>query len=95
MAEGQKQSAILAAEAQKEAAIKKAEGEAAAIKTVQEAKAAGIRMVKEAGADDALIRLRRLEALEKVADGQSTKLILPSDLSTLAGIVSTLKEAAK
>ncbi len=95
VAEGQKQSAILAAEAQKEAAIKKAEGEAAAIKTVQEAKAAGIRMVKEAGADDAVIRLRSLEALEKVADGQSTKLILPSDLSTLAGIVSTLKEAAK
>lgn len=95
VAEGQKQSAILAAEAQKEAAIKKAEGEAAAIKTVQEAKAAGIRMVKEAGADDAVIRLRSLEALEKVADGQSTKLILPSDLSTLVGIVSTLKEAAK
>lgn len=95
VAEGQKQSAILAAEAQKEAAIKKAEGEAAAIKTVQEAKAAGIRMVKEAGADDAVIRLRSLEALEKVADGQSTKLILPSDLSTLAGIVSTLKEAVK
>ena len=95
VAEGQKQSAILAAAAQKEAAIKKAEGEAAAIKTVQEAKAAGIRMVKEAGADDAVIRLRSLEALEKVADGQSTKLILPSDLSTLAGIVSTLKEAAK
>ena len=95
VAEGQKQSAILAAEAQKEAAIKKAEGEAAAIKTVQEAKAAGIRMVKEVGADDAVIRLRSLEALEKVADGQSTKLILPSDLSTLAGIVSTLKEAAK
>ena len=95
VAEGQKQSAILAAEAQKEAAIKKAEGEAAAIKTVQEAKAAGIRMVKEAGADDAVIRLRSLEALEKVADGQSTKLILPSDLSTLAGIVSTLKEATK
>ena len=95
VAEGEKQSVILAAEAQKEAAIKKAEGEAAAIKTVQDAKAAGIRMVKEAGADDAVIRLRSLEALEKVADGQSTKLILPSDLSTLAGIVSTLKEAAK
>jgi regulator of protease activity HflC (stomatin/prohibitin superfamily) len=95
VAEGEKQSVILAAEAQKEAAIKKAEGEAAAIKAVQDAKAAGIRMVKEAGADDAVIRLRSLEALEKVADGQSTKLILPSDLSTLAGIVSTLKEAAK
>lgn len=96
IAEGKKQSAILVAEGQKQSAILAAEAQKeAAIKTVQEAKAAGIRMVKEAGADDAVIRLRSLEALEKVADGQSTKLILPSDLSTLAGIVSTLKEAAK
>lgn len=95
VAEGKKQSMILQAEAEKEAAIKKAEGEAEAIKAVQEAKAEGIRLIKEAGADDAFIRLRGLEALEKVADGQSTKIIIPSDLASLTSVVASVKEAVK
>ena len=95
VAEGKKQSMILEAEAQKEAAIQKAQGEAEAIREVQEAKAQGLKMIKEAGCDEAVIKLRGLEAFEKAADGQSTKIIIPSDLQNIAGIITTAAELAK
>ena len=94
-AEAQKQSTILHAEAEKEAAIQKALGQARAILEVQKAKADGIRMIKEAGADEGFIKLRSLEALEKAADGQSTKIIIPSDLQSMAGVVTAVTEVAK
>ena len=92
VAEGKKQSLILEAEAQKEAAVQKALGEAQAIREVQQAKAQGIAMLREAKADAAVIKLRSLEALEKAADGQSTKIIIPSDLQNLSGLVTTAVE---
>ena len=95
IAEGKKQSMILEAEAQKEAAVQKAMGEAQAILEVQKATAEGIAMIREAKADDAVIKMRSLEALEKVADGQSTKIIIPSDIQNLAGLVTSIKELAK
>lgn len=94
-AEAQKQAAILQAEAEKEAKIRKAEGEAQAILDVQKATADGLRMIKEAAADEAVIKLRSLEALEKAADGQATKLIVPADFQNLAGVVASLAEIAK
>mgnify|MGYP002762050970 FL=1 len=95
VAEGKKQSLILEAEAQKEAAVQKALGEAQAIREVQQAKAQGIAMLREAKADAAVIKLRSLEALEKASDGQSTKIIIPSDLQNLSGLVTTAAELAK
>lgn len=95
VAEGKKQSLILEAEAQKEAAVQKALGEAQAIREVQQAKAQGIAMLREAKADAAVIKLRSLEALEKAANGQSTKIIIPSDLQNLSGLVTTAAELAK
>lgn len=95
VAEGQKQSMILAAEAEKEAAIQKARGEAEAILEVQKAKADGLKMIKEAGADASVIKLRSLEAFEKAADGQATKIIVPSDMQNLAGVVTSIAEIAK
>ncbi len=94
-AEAQKQAAILQAEAEKEAKIRKAEGEAQAILDVQKATADGLRMIKEAAADEAVIKLRSLEALEKAADGQATKIIVPADFQNLAGVVASLAEIAK
>ena len=94
-AEGQKQALILQAEAQKESAIQKAKGEAEAIREVQQAKAEGLKMLKEAGMDAAVLKLRSLEAFEKAADGQATKIIIPSDLQSLAGIVTSVAEIAK
>ena len=94
-AEAAKQAAILQAEADKEAAVRRAEGEAKAIREVQQATADGIKMIKEAGADEAVIKLRSLETMEKAADGQATKLIVPADFQNLAGIVSAISEAAK
>ena len=94
-AEGQKQALILQAEAQKESAIQKAKGEAEAIREVQQAKAEGLKMLKEAGMDGAVLKLRRLEAFEKAADGQATKIIVPSDLQSLAGVVTSVAEIAK
>ena len=91
-AEAEKQSAILRAEAEKEKMIREAEGEAEAILKVQQAKADGIRMLKEAGADAAVLQMQSLEALAKVADGQSTKIIIPSDLQGIAGLATTFKE---
>lgn len=92
VSEGKKQSMILQAEAEKEAAIKRAEGEAEAIRAVQKAKADGIRLIKEAKADDAVIKLRSLEAFEKVGEGESTKIIIPSEIQSLAGLVTAVKE---
>ncbi|MBO6100132.1 MAG: paraslipin [Spirochaetaceae bacterium] len=94
-AEGQKQALILAAEAEKEAAIQKAKGEAEAIREVQQAKAAGLQMLREAGMDDKVLKLRSLEAFEKAADGQATKIIVPADLQSLAGVVTSVAEIAK
>ena len=95
VAEGKKASLILEAEAEKEAAIKKAEGEAQAILEVQKATADGLAMIKSVAADEAVIRLRSLEALEKAANGQATKIIIPSDIQNLAGIVTSISELAK
>ena len=105
-AEGEKESAILRAQADKEAAIlraeaerekmiREAEGEAQAIKTIQQANADGIRMLKEAGADEAVLKLKSLEAFEKVADGQATTILLPAELQGIASIAAALKETAK
>ena len=94
-AEGQKQALILQAEAQKESAIQKAKGEAEAIREVQQAKAEGLKMLKEAGMDASVLKLRSLEAFDKAADGQATKIIIPSDLQSLAGIVTSVAEIAK
>ncbi|MBP3469429.1 MAG: paraslipin [Lachnospiraceae bacterium] len=94
-AEAEKQSAILRAEAQKEKMIREAEGQAEAIMKVQQATADGIRMLKEAGADDAVLQLKSLEAFAKVADGQSTKIIIPSDLQGIAGLATTFAEVVK
>ena len=94
-AEAEKQAAILRAEAEKEKMIREAEGEAEAIMKVQKAKAEGIRLIKDAGADQAVLTLKSFEALEKVADGQATKIIIPSDLQNVAGMVRTVAEVAK
>lgn len=94
-AEGEKQSAILRAEAKKEVQIREAEGEAEAIIKVQGAKAKGIEMIREAGADPAVIAIKSFEALEKMADGQATKIIVPSDLQGFAGTVAALNEIIK
>ena len=95
VAEGKKAAMILEAEAEKAAAICKAQGEAEAILAVQNATAEGLARIKNVQADDALIRLRSLEALEKVADGQATKIIIPSDLQSMAGFVTTASELLK
>ena len=94
-AEAEKQAAILRAEAKKEAMIREAEGEAQAIIKVQQANAEGIRLIREAGADDAVIQLKSLEAFAKAADGQATKIIIPSDIQGLAGAVRSVVEVAK
>lgn len=91
-AEAEKQSAILRAEAEKEKMIREAEGEAEAILKVQQATANGLRFIKEAGADDSVLRLKSLEALEKVADGKSTKIIIPSEIQNMAGLLTSAKE---
>ena len=95
VAEGEKEAAILRAEAKKESAIKEAEGQAQAILAVQEATAKGLQMIKDVGADDGLIAIKGLEALEKVGQGASTKIIIPSDLQGIAGLTTTIKEIAK
>ena len=91
-AEAEKQSAILRAEAQKEKMIREAEGEAEAILKVQQATADGIKMIKEAAADEAVIKLRSLEAFEKASDGQATKIIIPSEIQGIAGLAKSVKE---
>lgn len=106
IAEGNKESAILNAEAEKQKKIKNAEGDAASIVAVKEAEAQGIIKVREAeaqglealkraGVDEAVLKLKSYEALGKVAEGQATKLIIPSDLTNLASIVSSVSEIVK
>ena len=94
-AEAEKQSAILRAEAQTEKMIRESEGEAAAILKVQQANADGIRMIREAGADEAVLKIKSLEAFEKAADGQATKIIIPSEIQGLAGLAASVKEVLK
>ena len=94
-AEAEKQSAILRAEAQKEKMIREAEGEAEAILKVQKANADGLRFLKEAGADQPVLALKSFEALEKVADGKATKIIIPSEIQNVAGLVKAVTEVAK
>lgn len=94
-AEAEKQAAILQAEAEKEKRIKEAEGEAEAILKVQQANADGIRFIREAGADQAVLTIKSLEAFEKAADGKATKIIIPSELQSLAGLVKSAKEVIK
>ncbi len=93
-AEAEKESAILKAEAKKEATIREAEGQAEAILKVQQATAAGLKAIKEAGADDAVIKLKSLDAFAKAADGKATKIIVPSEIQSLAGLVTSIKEVA-
>jgi len=94
-AEAEKAAVILQAEASKEAAIREAEGEAQAILNVQKATADGLSMLKAVNADAALIKLKSLEALQKVADGQATKIIIPSDIQNIAGIATSIAELVK
>ena len=94
-AEAEKESAILRAEAQKQKMIREAEGQAEAIRVVQMANAEGLKMIKEAGADEAVLRLKSLEAFEKAADGQATKIIIPSEIQGLAGLAKSIVEVAK
>jgi len=94
-AEGEKAAAILRADAVKEQRIREAEGEAQAIMKVQQAHAEGIAYINEAHPTEEFIKLRSLEAAEKMADGQATKIIVPSDLANLAGLVKSVKEAVK
>ena len=91
-AEGEKQSAILHAEAEKEKMIREAEGEAEAILKVQQATADGIRFIREAGADEAVLKIKSLEAFEKAADGKATKIIIPSEIQGMAGMLASAKE---
>ena len=94
-AEADKAAAILKAEATKEATSREAEGQAQAILAVQKAKADGIRMLNEAGATEKVIQLKGLEAFEKASDGRATKIIIPSEIQSLAGLVTSIKEVAK
>ena len=94
-AEAEKQAAILEAEAAKQAAIKRAEGEAEAIKMIQKATADGIEMIKLAEPSSQVITLKSFEALEKVANGHATKIIVPSEIQNLAGLVTSVSELAK
>ena len=91
-AEADKEAAILRAEAEKESMIRKAEGEAEAIMKVQQATAEGLRMIKEVGMDEAVLRLKGLEAFERAADGQATKIIIPSEMQGIAALATTAKE---
>ena len=94
-AEAEKQAAILRAEAQREATIKGAEGRAEAIKTVQLAQAEGIKYLREAAPSEAVLRLKSLEAFEKAADGQATKIIIPSEIQGIAGLAKSVQEVVK
>ena len=94
-AQAEKESAILRAEAQKEKMIREAEGEAEAILKVQQANADGIRMLRDAGADEAVLKIKSLEAFEKVADGKATTILIPSELSGIASLATAFKEVSK
>ena len=94
-AEADKESAILRADAEREKRIREADGEAQAILKVQQANADGIRMLKEAGADESVLKIKSLEAFEKVADGQATTILLPAELQGIASLAATWKESGK
>ena len=94
-AEAEKEAAILRAEAQKERMIREAEGQAEAILKVQQANADGLRFLKEAAPDDAVLQLKALDAFMKTADGKATKIIIPSEIQGLAGLVTSAAELAK
>lgn len=94
-AEGEKESAILKAEAKREAAIKEAEGQAQAILKINEAQAEGLKMIKNVELDKATLTLKSYEALEKLGDGQATKIIVPSDIQGLAGLAMSIKEVVE
>ena len=95
VAEGEKESAILRADAIKESKIREAEGEASAIIAVQTAQAEGIRLINEAAPSKSYLSLKGMEAFEKAADGKATKIIVPSDLQSLAGVAGSVKEFLK
>ena len=95
IAEGQKEAAILEAEATKQKAIKEAEGQSAAILMINQATADGIKLIKDAGADESVIKLKSLEAFQTVANGQATKIIIPSEIQGLAGLATSVKEIIK
>lgn len=92
VAEGEKEAAILRADAKREANIREAQGEAEAILSIQTANAEGLRRLKEACPDEAIIALKAMEALEKVADGKATKIIIPSEIQSVAGLAASFKE---
>ena len=94
-AEAKKRATILAAEAEKEKEIKEAEGRAEAIRAIQNAQADGIRAIKDAGADEAVIKIKSLEAFQAAADGQATKIIVPSDIAGIAGLAKSVTESMK
>ncbi len=94
-AEAEKEAAILRAEAKKEATIREAEGQAEAIRAVQKANAEGIAFIKEVAPDQAVLQIKSLEAFAKAADGKATKIIIPSDIQGLAGMVKAVTEVAK
>ena len=95
IAEGQKEAAILQAEAKKLAAIKEAEGQSEVILMLNKATADGLALIKAAQLDDAVIKLKSLEAFEKAANGQATKIIIPSEIQSLAGLAASVKELVK
>ena len=94
-AEAEKQAAILRAEAEKEARIRRAEGEAEAILKINQAEAASIKLINEAHPSNEYILIKKLESFEKVADGNATKVIIPSDLQNIVGLVNTVTESTK
>ncbi len=94
-AEGINESIILKAEAEKRQVILQAEAEAESIQKLKEAEALGIKLIREAGADEAVLKIKAYEALAKLADGQSTKIVVPSNLAELAGVVTALSETVK
>ena len=94
-AEAEKQAAILRAEAEKEKRIREAEGQAEAIRVVQMANAEGIKYLRDAGADEAVLTIKKLEAFEKAANGNATKIIIPSEIQGVAGLVKSVGEVLK
>ncbi len=94
-AEAKKMATILAAEAEREKEIKEAEGKAEAIRSIQQANADGIRMIKEAGADESVLKIKSLEAFKEAANGQATKIIIPSEIQSVAGLAAGIKETLK
>ena len=94
-ADAEKQAAILRAEAEKESAILRADGEAQAIRAVQQALADSLALLNEKAPNDQVLKLKALEAMQKVADGKATKIIIPSEIQGLAGLASGITEAVK